>query len=126
MDQEIDLRGRKLRGFARRGDPGNAVRAIVAAAFALVPEKLVEATRGAPRAAFARQVGMYVATTTLGLNLTEAGALFGRDRTTAAHACRTIEERREDRAIDSVVDCVERAVGRLVALHRRTGADYER
>jgi chromosomal replication initiation ATPase DnaA len=65
---------------------------------------------------------MYVATTTLGLNFTEAGALFQRDRTTAAHACRTIEEGREDRQIDSVVDCVERAVEHLVEIHRRAGA----
>ena len=120
MGQEIDIERSKARGAARGGETDRAVRAIVASAFGIVPEDLVAATRGERRTAFARQVGMYVASTTLGLNLTQAGALFRRDRTTAAHACRTVEERREARTIDSVVDCVERAVERLLALHRRS------
>ena len=38
-------------------------------------------TRGAPDAAFARQVAMYLAHVESGLNYTEVGRLFARDRT---------------------------------------------
>jgi chromosomal replication initiation ATPase DnaA len=119
MEKATDIEETKVRSLT---GSTHALRATVASAFGLAPENLAGATRGSRRTAFARQVGMYIAATTLGLNFTEAGALFRRDRTTAAHACRTIEEGREDRRIDSVVDCVERAVEHLVEIHRRAGA----
>ena len=53
-------------------------------------------SRGRARVAMARQVAMYLAHVICGLNLTDAGMLFGRDRTTAAHACRVVERKRED------------------------------
>lgn len=53
---------------------------------------------------------MYISHTRLGLSYTAVGFAFGRDRTTAAHACRTVEERREDPAVDAVVDLLERAI----------------
>lgn len=105
---------------ARVVDTGNGIRAAVAASFGVGVDELAAATRGSPRAAFARQVVMYVACTKLGLSLTAAGRLVGRDRTTAAHACRTIEERREDRGIDSIVDRIERSIEQMAA--RNPGA----
>lgn len=83
---------------------------LVAAAFVVDRGLLRSCSRGGRRAAFARQVGMYLAHTRLGLTLTEAGRLFGRDRTTAAHACKVVEERREDSEVDTIIDCLERAV----------------
>jgi chromosomal replication initiation ATPase DnaA len=59
---------------------------------------------------FARQIAMYLAHTQLGLSYTGAGNLFGRDRTTARHACRQVEDRREDPRVDSMLDCLERAI----------------
>jgi chromosomal replication initiation ATPase DnaA len=64
---------------------------------------------------------MYLTHTQLGLSYTATGALFGRDRTTAAHACRTIEEKREEAEIDAIVDCVERAIDQVPGLARRDG-----
>jgi len=84
--------------------------AIVAAAFGLRAEHLTGESRGSATIAFARQVAMYLAHTRLGLPYLAAGASFGRDRTTAAHACRKVEERREDPRVDSILDCLERAV----------------
>src|SRR4029077_12068941 len=49
-------------------------------------------TRGCPRAAFARQVAMYLAHVACGLTLTEVGQVFVRDRTTVAHACGRVED----------------------------------
>ncbi|HVY20441.1 MAG TPA: helix-turn-helix domain-containing protein [Bauldia sp.] len=95
-----------------RGREGAArkVEAIVTAAFALGPSAMRDPRRGRAATAFARQVAMYLAHTRLGLSFTEAGAYFGRDRTTASHACRTVEDKREDPEIDAIVDVLERAI----------------
>jgi chromosomal replication initiation ATPase DnaA len=86
------------------------VQALVASAFAVGSETIRAPSRGSAEAAFARQVAMYLARTRLGLSLTATGAFFGRDRTTAAHACRLVEEKREDPRIDAIVDVLERAI----------------
>jgi chromosomal replication initiation ATPase DnaA len=86
------------------------VEAMVASAFALTPGAIRGPQRGRATAAFARQVAMYLTHTRLGLSFTEAGAYFGRDRTTAAHACRRIEDKREDPAVDAILDVLERAI----------------
>ena len=39
--------------------------------------------------------------------MAEAGALFGRDRTTVAHACAVIEDRRENPRFDEMVAALE-------------------
>jgi hypothetical protein len=44
----------------------------------------------------------------LGLNYSAAGRLFGRDRTTAAHACQLVEDRRDDPEIDRLLEMLER------------------
>lgn len=46
----------------------------------------------------------------LGLNLGEVGKVFQRDRTTVGHACRLIEDRRDDEQVDFLINCLERAV----------------
>ncbi len=63
--------------------------------------------RGPARVAFARQCAMYVAHVTFGRSYSEAGRLFGRDRTTAAHACRIVEDRRDDPDTDAIVRLIE-------------------
>lgn len=82
----------------------------VAAAFDLPVDELGAKTRRAAPIAFARQISMYCAHVTFGWSLTEAGAVFDRDRTTAAHACRVVEDRRDDARIDKVVASVEDAL----------------
>ncbi len=97
------------------GDPlqeagSKRVQAMVACAFSVGSEAMQAPRRGQARAAFARQVAMYLSRNHLGLSLTATGALFGRDRTTAAHACRTVEEKRDDPQVDAIVDVLERAI----------------
>lgn len=87
-----------------------AVSALVASALRVNPQAIASPVRGRASAAFARQVAMYIIHTRLGLSYTAVGSAFGRDRTTAAHACRTVEERREDPTVDAVVDLLEKAV----------------
>jgi chromosomal replication initiation ATPase DnaA len=91
-----------------------AIDPTVAAVFEIDVGDLSAATRRSPRAAFARQVAMYLAHVVCGLSLTEVGALFARDRTTVAHACEVVEDRRDDPELDGRLDHLERAVASLM------------
>jgi chromosomal replication initiation ATPase DnaA len=89
----------------------HALAAMVAAAFRVGSERLKEPQRGSAEVALARQVAIYLLRTRLHMSYEEAGACFARDRTTAAHACYRIEERREDPGFDTLIDCLELAIG---------------
>lgn len=88
------------------------IQVVVSRAFDVSAGDLVAATRCRADVAFARQVAMYLAHVGCGLSLTEVGRLFGRDRTTAAHACRIIEERRDDPGLDISLHVLDSAVRR--------------
>lgn len=87
---------------------------LVAAAFAVPASVIYARTRGAPAAALARQCAIYLAHTVLGLTYGAAGRLFGRDRTTASHACRRIEDWRDDPEADARVAALERRFSDLI------------
>jgi chromosomal replication initiation ATPase DnaA len=91
--------------------------AMVASAFAVSRSVLVAPLRGPPVVALARHVAIYLAHTRLHLSLGATADLFHRDRTTAGHSCRVLELRREDPALDRIVDLLERAVD----IHQRAG-----
>jgi chromosomal replication initiation ATPase DnaA len=94
----------------------------VAAVFEVDVYDLRASTRRSTRTAFARQVAMYLAHVVCGLSLTEVGTLFARDRTTAAHACRVVEDRRDDPELAGRLEHLERAVAALIdALFARRG-----
>jgi hypothetical protein len=99
-----------------------AIEAAVAAVFEVGIEELRAPTRGSARTAFARQVAMYIAHVGCGVSLTEVGLLFERDRTTVAHGCSLIEDRRDDPGFDHLLDHLEHAVSALIdALGLREG-----
>jgi hypothetical protein len=87
------------------------VACVVASAFGLAPAAILESARGPAEAAFARQVAMYLTHTSMDLDYATTGRLFGRDRTTARHACQVVEDRRENVGLDASLDCLERAIG---------------
>ncbi len=93
-----------------------------AAAFAVPVGGLISETRCTTTIALARQSAMYLAHVTFGLTYAEVGRGFGRDRTTVAYACRMIEERRDDPAIDAVLALLEKACD---ALRRRLSAPVQ-
>lgn len=82
----------------------------VMAVFDVPCEGLRISSRGKAEVAFARQVAMYLAHVVAGLTLTDVGRRFGRDRTTAAYACRLIEDRRDDPAFDKRLSALEAAI----------------
>ena len=63
--------------------------------------------RVAEPAVAARHLAMYLAHTGLGWPLARVGAAFGRDRTTVGHACRRVEDRRDDAEFDRTLEVLE-------------------
>jgi chromosomal replication initiation ATPase DnaA len=84
-----------------------------AAAFGVPVDELRAPTRRKAAAALARQSTMYLAHVTLGLNYSAIGTLFHRDRTTAAYACQRVEDRRDDPAIDDLLQTLEEICARI-------------
>ncbi|MEE9315134.1 MAG: helix-turn-helix domain-containing protein [Rhizobiaceae bacterium] len=60
-------------------------------------------TRCGAEIALARQIAMYLCHTTFSLLLTEVGLHFGRDRSTVAHACNLVEDKRDDLSFDVLI-----------------------
>lgn len=79
----------------------------VARDFGLDPGALLTPTRGAPGVALARQVAMYLVHVGFAQNFAAIGRMFHRDRTTVAHACRVIEDGRDDDRFDRRLAALE-------------------
>ena len=97
--------------------PREAIEQAVIQVFGIAYKDLRRTTRGRAKVALARQVAMYLAHVGCGLSLTETGRLFERDRTTVAHACGVIEDRRDDPIFDRALDLLEWAVPALTQPH---------
>ena len=79
----------------------------VARDFGLEMAALFAPTRGAPRAAFARQVAMYLAHIGFELSFETISRVFDRDRTTVSHACHVVEDGRDDIWLDCRLEALE-------------------
>lgn len=86
---------------------GHWVAFCVARDFAVEASELIGPARGKPRLAFARQVAMYICHVGFSLSFACIGRVFGRDRSTIAHACRVIEDERDDRWLDCRIAALE-------------------
>ena len=94
------------------GEAAEIINAAVAATFTVPVAELHAPTRRGATVALARQSAMYLAHVAFGLSFTEVGRAFGRDRTTAAHACRLIEDRRGELGLDTALAELEHALRR--------------
>lgn len=81
--------------------------AAAAYAFGASLEAMGSPSRGARRVSYVRQVAMYLAHVSFGMNLSRVALVFERDRSTAAHACHKIEDAREDALLDARLDALE-------------------
>jgi len=79
------------------------VQIAVALSLAVPVDSLRAPTRCRSDVAFARQVAMYVAHAVLGMSYSAVGRLCGRDHKTVFHACRVVEQRRDDPAVDRML-----------------------
>lgn len=99
--------------WAVRGVPVSAVvtcalaARLAASMSGVVASEVTSSRRVSRRISTARQIAMYLAHTSAGLPLKKVAECFGRDRTTAAHACRLIEDRRDDRKFDAELSELE-------------------
>ena len=108
-----------------RGDPAaGAVARLVAEARGVSLGDLLCRSRSPAPVASARQLAMYLTHVMLGRNLTEVGRLFGRDRTTVAHACALIEDAREMPAFDEEVGMLESAIAEVGRPFQLTGGHH--
>ncbi|MEL7127957.1 MAG: helix-turn-helix domain-containing protein [Pseudomonadota bacterium] len=74
---------------------------LAAFAFRQSQGAILKPKRGKAETAMARQVAMYSVYVGFGLSLARVAAAFNRDRSTVAHACRRIEDRRDDGLFDA-------------------------
>jgi chromosomal replication initiation ATPase DnaA len=61
---------------------------------------IVDDARGGSQTAYARQLAMYLCHVAFELSLSRVASAFGRDRSTVAHACHAIEDRRDENQFD--------------------------
>lgn len=101
--KEIEVMG------AARTDPGVAALVVEMVALATVTPRseILDARHKGRAAVQARQMAMYLIHIIFQWPLDRIGAAFGRDRTTASHACRRVEDRRDDRCLDEMLDRLE-------------------
>jgi hypothetical protein len=69
--------------------------------------RVVRADTRRARAAFARQVAMYLAHIGFELSFETISRVFGRDRTTVSHACHVIEDGRDDIWLDCRLEALD-------------------
>lgn len=79
----------------------------VAYAFDVSAAEIQAPTRRSRKTSHARQAAMYLAHVAFELSLSRVGQAFGRDRSTASHACHRIEDQRDDFAFDQHMDALE-------------------
>jgi hypothetical protein len=71
-------------------------RRLVGAEFRVAESEMASQSRARAEVAFARQVAMYLAHVCYRLTYQEVADAFGRERTTVAHACAVVEDRRDE------------------------------
>jgi chromosomal replication initiation ATPase DnaA len=82
---------------------GRFVAALVGWATGISEAELLAQGRGPGETARARQIAMYLLHTSLSASYGEVADAFSRDRTTVSHACRLIEDLRDDARHDALL-----------------------
>lgn len=92
----MDVLGR----FARDRAAARLAAGVASYALDVAIEDILNGARGSAATSFARQVAAYLCHTGFELSLARVAAAFGRDRSTIAHACHAIEDRRDEPQFD--------------------------
>lgn len=80
---------------------------VVSYALGVPPQSIVDDARGGSQTAYARQLAMYLCHVAFELSLARVAYAFGRDRSTVAHACHAIEDRRDESQFDDWMNSLE-------------------
>ena len=89
---------------------------LVARTYRMPITALHAGTRCRKSVAFARQVAMYLSHVCLSYPLKDIADHYRRDRTTVAHACRVVEDRREEEEIELLINSLESALETMMLL----------
>lgn len=89
---------------------------LVAYALCLSASDILSSRRGCSSVAQARQISMYVVYVGFGISLARVASAFSRDRSTVAHACHQVEDRRDDGTFDAWLDELEVTLKRAAEL----------
>jgi chromosomal replication initiation ATPase DnaA len=81
--------------------------ALVSWATGVSERAIMAPNRGPGDTARARQIAMYLLHTSLSASYGEVARAFRRDRTTVSHACRLIEDMRDDPRQDALIGRLE-------------------
>lgn len=81
--------------------------AIVSIEFGVTTVELLGRTKGPAHLCFARQIAMYLMHVVFQVRVTSVGRAFGRDPSTASHACKVIEGERENALFDHKLQILE-------------------
>lgn len=108
-------------GSAREDDEAAAKLAAGAASYGLgvTVDDILGLSRGAAEVGYARQVAIYLCHVAFELSLARIAIAFGRDRSTVAHACHTVEDLRDDEAFDGWIGALEAMLRKAPALAQR-------
>ena len=110
VEQLCGMRGREV-----QGEPFvTFVNRMVAAAFSISSDQLLGRDRGNRRTIRARQIAMYLLRTSLSMRLCRIAEVYGRDRTTIAHACSVVEDLRDRPDFDSRMMELEKTLEMVV------------
>lgn len=88
----------------------NLVVIMIAEHFDVPIKEIMSKTRARASAPMARQTAIYLAHTLLSVSYKNTAQYFGRDRTTVAYACRTIEDHRDNLIFDAKLIIVENTI----------------
>jgi chromosomal replication initiation ATPase DnaA len=102
-----------LKSPTRESALGQVLTQLVCFDFGVDPVDLAAPSRSIRKVARARQTAMYLAHTSLSLTLERAGKMFGRNRSTASHACHTVEDLRDEPGFDDQVAALESCLKQL-------------
>jgi len=98
---------RKCEGRAQDEAAARLAAGVAAFALDVVVDDMLSLQRGSAEVAFARQVAVYLCHIAFEMSLSRVAFAFGRDRSTVAHACHMIEDRRDDEHFDLWIGSLE-------------------
>lgn len=118
----LRTRGRLLRFDRQRTDRrGWRLAELVAAERGVTIEALFEPARCTADIALARQLAMYLMHVEFGRLYADVGRFFRRDRTTVSHACALVEDMRDNREFDAMLERLRLALLDEVRGEREAG-----
>ncbi|WP_424993550.1 helix-turn-helix domain-containing protein [Oceaniradius stylonematis] len=94
---------------------------LIAVLFSVSGRHLRSPKRHGRAIARVRQIGMYIAHTTLGMRMVDVATGFGRNKSTVMYACHLVEDMRDDLEFNQIVARVEQIV--RAAFHLGTSRD---